>query len=364
MISPGEDGLVLLVLPFIVAALAIGVFAIVRDLQGSFRAGRPAVTPQERVASRRISEIRTRQALTSISRIGAPAALAAGLGFLYFDNASLSLSALLSNEALQVLSKDNDQGQFVQNFLLVVDLLFAILAGSAYSELYQQQEAIYMALYAEVAVAKSLLEQLGLVGRARPWYADALRAVHAYVGDDLTASSRRPPVDTLGGRPADDPLETIMYLTSVGVPSALYETVKELRQARAVRLAAFQRKFPALGVTLLYVLAALELFAFPLLGAGTARASDVPEAVTVSILELQSLIFASVCGCVVLVLRIINELWLTAGGVFNGDDVVCEMVLGLEEELRLRRHAVGRDATTRAGMEHGAEDGNPRAREA
>jgi len=45
---------------------------------------------------------------------------------------------------------------------------------------------------------------------------------------------------------------------------------RDLRQARGQRLGALQRKFPVLGLSLLYVLAALELFAFPLLGAGTA----------------------------------------------------------------------------------------------
>lgn len=54
------------------------------------------------------------------------------------------------------------------------------------------------------------------------------------------------------------------------------------------------------------VLGALELGTFPLLGAGTADVSELGELATVSILELQSLIFASVCGCVVLVLRIIQ----------------------------------------------------------
>ena len=52
----------------------------------------------------------------------------------------------------------------------MTDLLFAILAANAYTELYQQQESIYFALYAEVTVAKSLLEQLTLIGQGRPWY--------------------------------------------------------------------------------------------------------------------------------------------------------------------------------------------------
>ena len=79
-----------------------------------------------------------------------------------------------------------------------------------------------------------------------------------------------------------------MLLTSVGVPSGLYATVRDLRRARGARLGALQRKFPVLGILLLYFLAALELLSFPLLAAGTARLSEPPELNTVSILELQS----------------------------------------------------------------------------
>lgn len=80
----------------------------------------------------------------------------------------------------------------MQDFLVLIDLLFAILAGSAYSELYQQQEAIYLALYGEVTVAKSLLEQLTLVGQARPWYPDALRCMRDYIEKDLRQLDNSP----------------------------------------------------------------------------------------------------------------------------------------------------------------------------
>jgi hypothetical protein len=73
----------------------------------------------------------------------------------------------------------------------------------------------------------------------------------------------------LSARPVDDPLETIMYLTSVGVPSTVYETVRSLRQARAQRLGALQRKLPQIHMLLLWILGILELISFPLLGAGT-----------------------------------------------------------------------------------------------
>ena len=66
-----------------------------------------------------------------------------------------------------------------------------------------------------------------------------------------------------------------MYMTSVGVPSVVYETVKNLRQARGMRLGAMQRKFPTLGIALLYLLAGVELLAFPLLGAGTANSIGI-----------------------------------------------------------------------------------------
>ena len=39
-----------------------------------------------------------------------------------------------------------------------------------------------------------------------------------------------------------------MYMTSVGVPSIVYETVRDLRQARGERLGACQRKFPFIAI--------------------------------------------------------------------------------------------------------------------
>ena len=46
-------------------------------------------------------------------------------------------------------------------------------------------------------------------------------------------------------------------------------------QARGYRLGAMQRKFPLLGIALLYLLAGVELLAFPLLGAGTANSVGI-----------------------------------------------------------------------------------------
>merc|ERR1719388_282207 len=84
----------------------------------------------------------------------------------------------------------------------------------------------------------------------------------------------------------------------------------------------------------------VELLAFPLLGAGTATLSGV--------LSLQSFLFAALCGAHVLVLRIIQELWQSSGGVFNVDEVLQQMVFGLEEELAMRSRMLP-DQSTGAG---------------
>lgn len=293
-------------------------------------------TDERRGWEEEVAATKRQQAISSLTRVGVPTVAAAVVGFLYFDEASRSIASALDGSTVARLAQDNESGQFVQNFLLVIDILFAILAGNTYRELYEQQEEIYMALYIEVSTAKSLLEQLTLVGQGRAWYPAALRAMEAYVSEDLRPFEITPTWVVTREGERRDPLETILFLTSVGVPSNTYDSVRDLRTARGARLGASQRKFPLLGITLLYVLAGVELFSFPLLGAGTAQLSELPEAPLVSILELQATLFAALCGAIILVLRIIQELWQKAGGVFNIDGELQIMVFGLEEELRQR----------------------------
>jgi hypothetical protein len=50
-----------------------------------------------------------------------------------------------------------------------------------------------------------------------------------YVKEDLTRFNDIEPAKLLSVRPVDDPLEDILYLTSVGEPSIIYETVRSLR---------------------------------------------------------------------------------------------------------------------------------------
>ena len=234
-------------------------------------------------ASKRRFAIRTTQAINTLMRVALPTIVASVLGLLYFDNVSLYIRSLLDVGAIGMLMAD--EAQFVQNFLTVIGLLFSILAGNAYSALYEQQEAIYFALFQEVSEAKSLLEQTTLVCQGRPFYQAALHYIRLYVKRDLrqldvpparalrerergarrasgparrpremasdleregrgrdsaeeatarlpTRSLFLPQAELLSSKPMDDPLESIMYITSVGVPSVVYETVKNLRQAR------------------------------------------------------------------------------------------------------------------------------------
>jgi hypothetical protein len=67
------------------------------------------------------------------------------------------------------------------------------------------------------------------------------------------------PAVLLSSRPMDDPLEAVMYLTSVGVPSSVYDTVRSLRQARAGRLEALHQKLPQIHMLSLVVVGFLRV---------------------------------------------------------------------------------------------------------
>jgi hypothetical protein len=81
--------------------------------------------------------------------------------------------------------------------------------------MYQQQESLYYALFNEVTEAKSLLEQIALACSGRSMYHRCLDSIARYVKEDLKMLQADPAV-LLSARPVDDPLESIMYMTSVG----------------------------------------------------------------------------------------------------------------------------------------------------
>jgi hypothetical protein len=234
--------------------------------------------------------------LATFLRVGVPSVLAGVVSTFIFPGLSLFLASIMNDAGVfQVLSQDSSQ--FVQNFLSVAGLLFSILAGQTYYFMYQQQEAVYLALFDEVTEAKSLVEQVALVCQGRGMYPQVLKSISQYVRDDLKNLQADPAV-LLSARPIDDPLESVMYMTSVGVPSSVYETVRSLRQARAGRLGALQRKLPQVHMVLLWVLGLIELLSFPLLGAGTQSIGGY------NILTVEGVLFGVMTFGIVMTLRV------------------------------------------------------------
>jgi len=273
-----------------------------------------------------VSAVRTQ--LKTLIRVGLPSIFAGVASYFLFPVVALAMASLVNDSGVfAVLSQDSSQ--FVQNFLTVSGLLFSILVGQSYSFMYTQQESVYYALFEEVTEAKSLLEQVALVCQGRSMYQRVLACISSYVADDLR-QLQSAPARLLSSRPVDDPLESIMYLTSVGVPSNVYETVRSLRQARARRLGALQRKLPPIHMLLLWILAAIELGAFPLLGAGTQTIGGY------NILTIEGALFGVMTFGIVMTLRVVGELWRPAGGAYNVDGVLSVMISGLEEELEAR----------------------------
>lgn len=273
----------------------------------------------------------------TLGRILVPSAISSLVAAFLFPPLSLGLSYLINDAAtFAVLSVDSSQ--FVQNFLTITGLTFSILVGQTYYFMYQQQEAVFVSLFGEVTEAKSLLEQVALVCQGRKeMYGMCLAAIKKYVEEDLKEGLGKEPALVLSARPMDDPLEIIMYLTSVGVPSSIYDTVRSLRQARALRLGALQRKLPPVHLLLLWLLAIIELSSFPVLGAGTQTIGGY------NILTIEGCLFGIMTFGIVLTLNVVGELYSGSGGAYNVDAVLGVMVRGLDEELETRMRDLGGD---------------------
>lgn len=190
---------------------------------------------------------------------------------------------------------------------------------------------VFYALFAEVTEAKSLLEQISLMSFGRPGlYPSLLSRMNDYVQNDLKMLSVKDPTAATSALPKDDPLESILYATSVGVPGVMYNTVKSLRQARADRCGALQRKLPSLHIYFLRLLGVIVLVAFPVCGSGS-------QAIAPNVLVLQSYLFGVLVFALALVLNVVEELRNSRSrGAYNVDGVLRVMVGGLERELEER----------------------------
>lgn len=257
-------------------------------------------------------------------------------GILTYPLITEIISTLLEETALGVIR--GDASQFMQNFFNYNGLLFSFFSSTTYACLYSQQESIYFAIYAEIAEVRSLMEQLTLISQGRPNYRSVMRSLNQYV-EELSLGVRMgcPPAVLLSAKPERDPLERILYLTSVGLPSPVYETVRSLRQARGTRLGATQLKLPYEHFVLLSALAFLELLAFPLLGAGIAGYEEAGQAMLPGhILSLQSVVFSCLLGAVFLTLRIIEDLRHPTQGFYSLNQTLEDVVLSLQTEVRRR----------------------------
>ncbi|KAL3807821.1 hypothetical protein ACHAXA_007980 [Cyclostephanos tholiformis] len=246
---------------------------------------------------------------------------------------------LYTDDVLTVLS--NDLSQYVQNILTTCALLFGILVGQAYYFTYKEQERVYYALFVEVAEAKSLMEQISLLsyGRGGTLYPTLLSRMDDYVRNDLGMLSMRDPIDVVaytGGGSGmhssssnDDPLESILYATSVGVPGPIYETVRSLRRARSERCGALQSKLPDVQMHVLRLLGVIVLSTFPICGSGS-------SAIAPNVLILQSYMFGILAFGLTTVLGVVEELRCSTrrpGGAYGVDGVLGVMVSGLVQEL-------------------------------
>lgn len=81
----------------------------------------------------------------------------------------------------------------------------------------------------------------------RPFYRSALENIRRYVERDLRRLDR-PPSILCACKPRDDPLESILYLTSVGVPSA--EPRRRKRWEIEWKLMGNGSKYPCFGLDL------------------------------------------------------------------------------------------------------------------
>jgi hypothetical protein len=130
----------------------------------------------------------------------------------------------------------------------------------------------------------------------------------------------------------EDPLESILYATSVGLPGPIYDTVLSLRRARSERCGALQTKLPNVQMIVLRLLGLIVLITFPVCGSGS-------SSIAPNVLVLQSVLFGILAFGLTTVLGVVDELRnSTNGGAYGVDGVLSVMVRGLKEEVddRLR----------------------------
>ncbi|CAJ1443650.1 unnamed protein product [Effrenium voratum] len=312
--------------PASVASVALG--ATIRAAQGE---------SDESPGTRSKSQGRSAFALI-LARAAACGVAAAGL----FCPLATSLRSLLATPAQEVLK--DDMTQFSQNAFAVVLLLLGLLLGETLSMLLQRQDRLYHAIYCEVSEARSLIEQLVLLSGCReglnqswsPSSKTLLETVEAYLVEDLQNLGKSGLLPDRGG--AVDPLESMLFVTSVGLPSCICDSVRSIRQARAERLAAAQRRFPLGHQVILSAMAACAMAVFILLAAGLAGFEADSATKPGHLLTVLAPLFGLLMSAQVLTASVLTELSNCGGSdLFRAQDVVQQSLSGLLAELRQRQ---------------------------
>lgn len=326
-----------------------------------------ALDERTAIAADTSADLQRKLQAQTLSRIAIPSIIAASLCYGTFPSITMGLQTAIHDafdgantgygyETLNLILTDNSN-QFIQNVHNFLALVFSFLTGNTLFFMYRQQENLYYALFEEIASLTSLLEQSALVAEGRDTYRVLLECISRYVEDDLklvtdyktingeTSSSSLSflvddsdfaredlPALILSRRPKHDPLETILYVTSVGEPSIIYATVRELRQARAKRLGALQRKMPEVNMYLLYTLGFTVWVSFPVVAAGSQTVGG-DALLDVFRIQLSLGIFAMVG-----LLGIINELKRPeVASAYNVDySLLGKLIGGIENDVQMR----------------------------
>eukprot|EP00913_Durusdinium_trenchii_P010147 g9514.t1 len=134
---------------------------------------------------------------------------------------------------------------------------------------------------------------------------------------------------------------SLLFATSVGVPSSVCDSVRAIRQARAARLAAAQRRFPAEHSAILWTWAAMATGIFLLLAAGMAGFEAEVATQSGHLLAVLAPLFGVLVAAQVMTGMVMSELSMPGGSeLFRSQDIVEQGLGGLLEELRSKKQYV------------------------
>ncbi|KAH8070423.1 glycosyl hydrolase [Aureococcus anophagefferens] len=226
----------------------------------------------------------------------------------------------------------------------VLGIIFSVFASNTFTGLYEQQELAHVAVYAEVSVARALLEQLVLVlgGPREPRCRAALAAYGRYLADlrlDVGDPRRGPAARLHLGAPARAAAVARARALRGPARGAALRDVRgpavapRLRdgQGRARRAVAapraVQRKLPGLQFGMLCALGASLLSSFVITVAGYAPGAN---------LAMEKWGFAVLAFALVTCLRVLEDIWSPTSGAYSVSRVLDTMLAGLESELEER----------------------------